>query len=357
MRTQIQIALSLLGISDLSMLEAKVRELDAAGADLFHIDVMDGVFVSTTTPYLDPAVTQQLRAVTQKDLDVHLMVQNPIAYIDRFIDAGADIVTIHAEADGNKLELLEKIKQRDVRAGIALNPATAFDERIVAYCRAADMILLMTVVPGKGGQGYIDAVNEKIRDARRLFPDKEIQVDGGIKVENAYIPITAGANILVSGTGILMQQNYKDVMDKMREAIVIGSDHAGYDLKETVKQWFAEQKKACIDVGTYTKDSCDYPVYAKKVAEAIQRGDAERGILICGTGIGMSMAANRYQGVRAARVGTVYEAEMAKQHNNANILCLGARTTETDVAYPLIQAWLTATFEERHQRRLNMIEQ
>jgi ribulose-phosphate 3-epimerase len=354
MRTQIQIAPSLLGISDSNMLEAKVKELDTAGADLFHIDVMDGVFVPTRTLYLNPHVTRDIRQWTKKDLDVHLMVQNPAEHIGGFISAGADIVTIHAEADGDKIQLLQDIKQQHVRAGIALNPATEFDENIMAYCREADMILFMTVVPGKGGQGYIETVNEKIKTARRLFPDKDIQVDGGVKVENAHTAITAGANILVSGTGILLQKDYKKVMDKMREAILIGSDHAGYELKEAVKAWFVEQKKACIDVGTYTRDSCDYPVYAKKIAEAIQREDAHYGILICGTGQGMSMAANRF-GVRAALVMNEDMASMATKHNDAHVLCLGAKYTTAEQAQKYITAWMAASYEGgRHQRRLDM---
>ncbi len=355
MRRKIRIAPSLLTISNLDELEIKVRELDNAGADMFHIDVMDGIFVSATTPYLNPEITRRIAQATEQDLDVHLMVQNPAEHIDKFIDAGAKIVTIHAESDGDISGLLQKIRRRGIRAGLAINPSTDLDKKVVQYCRDADMILFMTVVPGKAGQAYIEEVNPKIEQARRLFPTMNIQVDGGIKADNAYMAITAGANILVSGTGIFSQPDYKVVMDKMREAILIGSDHAGYNLKEDIKRMLASQKTACIDVGTYNEESCDYPVYGKRVATGIQHGFAKKGILICGTGIGMSMVANRYQGVRAARVVTEYDAQMAKQHNDANILCIGARSIGTEVAYALIQTWITTRFEQRHQRRLDML--
>jgi len=212
----------------------------------------------------------------------------------------------------------------------------------------------MTVIPGKGGQAYIESVSEKIQIAKNLFPTKDIEVDGGIKADNAYIPINAGANILVSGTGIFNQPDYIQIIKKMKNAIVIGSDHAGYDLKEAIKLWLHKKKIAYIDVGTYNKDSCDYPVYAKLVADAIKKDETKKGILICKTGVGMSIVANRYPNVRASVVTSIERAQLAKEHNNTNVLCLGAIDTTPQQAIEYVNMWLTTFYEQRHQRRLDL---
>lgn len=138
--------------------------------------------------------------------------------------------------------------------------------------------------------------------------------------------------------------------------IAIGSDHGGYELKEHVKKHLVENGVEVKDFGTFSEASVDYPDCAKPVCEAVINGEAERGILLCGTGIGISIAANKYKGIRAALCSDVYSATMAKQHNNANILCLGGRVTGRELAFMIVDTWLKTEFEGgRHADRIKKI--
>ncbi len=138
--------------------------------------------------------------------------------------------------------------------------------------------------------------------------------------------------------------------------IAMGADHGGFSLKETIKQHLEEQGHEVLDLGTYDTASCHYPVYAEKVARAVAAGQAERGILVCGTGIGMSIAANKIPGIRAAAVSDCFTAQATREHNDANILCLGERTVGPGLAMRIVDTYLAAQFQGgRHQTRLDMI--
>ena len=138
--------------------------------------------------------------------------------------------------------------------------------------------------------------------------------------------------------------------------IAIGSDHGGYLLKEELKRHLKEKGIEFKDFGTDSAASCDYPVYAEKVCRAIQSGECEKGILICGTGIGMSMCANKCKGIRAALCGDHFSAEFTRKHNDANVLCMGARTIGPGVALQLADIFLTTEFEGgRHEKRVSMM--
>ncbi len=139
-------------------------------------------------------------------------------------------------------------------------------------------------------------------------------------------------------------------------SIAIACDHGGYQLKEALKKVLEDMKEDIVDLGTDSENSVDYPDFGILVGEKVSRGDVEKGVLICGTGIGMSIVANKFPGVRAALVGTVYSAQMSKEHNNANILILGGRVTGPEEAVEIVKAWLTSVYEGgRHQRRLDKI--
>ena len=139
--------------------------------------------------------------------------------------------------------------------------------------------------------------------------------------------------------------------------IIIGSDHAGFNLKNKLISYIQAKGIEVYDAGTYNTESCDYPIIAKNVANKIAQKEYERGILICGTGIGMSMAANKVKGIRAAVVSDTCSAKMSRLHNNSNILCLGERIVGEELAKDITDIWLTTEFlGERHQRRINMIE-
>lgn len=138
--------------------------------------------------------------------------------------------------------------------------------------------------------------------------------------------------------------------------IAIGSDHGGFHLKETIKARLAELNVEFHDFGTYTTESVDYPDIAKEVGEAVAAGDYEQGILICGTGIGISIAANKVKGVRAALCGDVYSAQMSREHNNANILAMGERVIGPGLALMILDTWLKTPFAGgRHERRVGKI--
>jgi len=140
--------------------------------------------------------------------------------------------------------------------------------------------------------------------------------------------------------------------------VAIGCDHGGLDLKETVISVLNEMQIEYEDMGTYDRNSCDYPDFARKVAEAVAQERCDQGILICGTGIGMSIAANKVPGIRAALCGDVYSAKMARAHNDANVLCLGARVVGPGLAAEIVKAYLTGSFEGgRHTRRVEKIRQ
>jgi len=138
--------------------------------------------------------------------------------------------------------------------------------------------------------------------------------------------------------------------------VAIGSDHAGFELKEMVKQWLGERGCRVIDMGCYDTQSVDYPVFGEKVAREVVSGEADLGVLICGTGIGMSITANKIKGIRAALCGDTFSARAARAHNNANILILGARVVGPGLARDIVEAFLDTGFEGgRHERRLQMI--
>jgi ribose 5-phosphate isomerase B len=139
--------------------------------------------------------------------------------------------------------------------------------------------------------------------------------------------------------------------------IYIGADHAGWVMKDLVASALSGEGIEVVDVGTYGPDSVDYPVYAYKVARAVADGQADRGILVCGSGIGMCMAANRVPGVRGVHACELFGARMSRRHNDSNVLCLGARFTGSDLALEIVREWIKEPFEGgRHKRRVDLID-
>lgn len=141
--------------------------------------------------------------------------------------------------------------------------------------------------------------------------------------------------------------------------IAIGCDHGGFDLKEKVKAHLEKQGIGCKDMGCNSKDSCDYPIYGRSVAEAVAAGECEKGIVICTTGIGISISANKVPGIRCALCSDTLSAKMTRLHNNANVLAMGAGIVGENLALSIVDTFLSTEFsnEERHQRRIDLIEQ
>ena len=204
---KIQISPSILS-ADFSNLEKDIKKLETAGADMIHVDVMDGHFVPNIT--IGPPVIKALRNKTSLPFDVHLMISPVHKYIKDFANAGADIITIHPEATPNLQESIDEIKSFKKKVGISLNPDTKIDI-VEDYLDKVDLILIMSVYPGFGGQKFISDVLEKIKNLKKLKDKKklnfDIEVDGGINFSNFKSVIDAGANVLVSGTTIFKENN------------------------------------------------------------------------------------------------------------------------------------------------------
>ncbi len=200
--SQVKIAPSILS-ADFACLGEQIAEVEKAGAEYIHIDVMDGHFVPSIT--IGIPVVVSLRSCTKLPFDVHLMIEQPEKYISQFIDAGADIITVHVEACKHLHRVITVIKERGVKAGVSLNPATppAALGEILPY---VDLVLVMTVNPGFGGQTFIPGMLPKIACLRRMIDGQErkieLEVDGGVTADNAPDIVKAGADILVAGSAI-----------------------------------------------------------------------------------------------------------------------------------------------------------
>ena len=338
-------------------------------SDYFHIDVTDGVFVKDkeggASLFWDETKLNVIVDNSEVPLDIHLMVKNPLQHIERYAQFNPEYISFHLEATDNPRDVIDKIREYGVKPAIALNPNTPISE-IVDLVDDIDMVLLMSVVPGKGGQGYIPTVTDKVAALRKMVGEKNvvIEVDGGIKLENAYLPINAGADIIVSGTGVFGVEDYtpNEVIKRLRDAVCLASDHGGYELKERLKSHLASQRVAYRDLGCHNTNSVDYPDLADQLAGSILRGDYSKGVLICGTGIGMSIRANRYPGIRAALCRDVFSAEMSRAHNNSNVLVLGERSPTIDPPEEIFDTWYETGFAgeqqeggERHTRRVRKL--
>ena len=198
----IQISPSILS-ADFSQLGTEIKRLEEGGADMIHVDVMDGHFVPNLT--IGPPVIKALRKHCSLKFDVHLMISPVHKYIQAYADAGADIITIHPEATQNLGESIKTIKDLKKMVGISLNPESKI-ELITEFLDQIDLVLIMSVNPGFGGQKFMPEVLDKIKQLKKIQQEKnlnfDIEIDGGINFENCKIAIDAGANILVSGTTV-----------------------------------------------------------------------------------------------------------------------------------------------------------
>lgn len=209
----IKIAPSILS-ADFGKLLDDVLAVESAGADLLHIDVMDGHFVQNIT--IGPVVLKSLQGKTKLPFDVHLMITDPDQYAPAFAQAGAQIISIHAETCANLAESIAKLKKLKVRPAIVLNPDTPIT-LLEPVNEQIDMVLIMSVFPGFAGQKFIPEVLPKISQLRALHPDWDIEVDGGINPETAQLVIKAGANILVAGSALFGSANYQETITKLKK--------------------------------------------------------------------------------------------------------------------------------------------
>lgn len=214
--------------ADFSRLGEAVREATSAGADYIHVDVMDGQFVPRIT--IGAPVVKAIRPWTDLPLDVHLMIEDPALHIEQYAAAGADIITVHVEADTHLHRTLHEIRRLGARPGVALNPATPLStvEEILPF---VDIIMVMTVNPGFGGQAFIPEVCGKIARLRAELERRglvaEIEVDGGINPENAASTVRAGATVLVAGSAVFASgQPVAGAMARLRAGLRQQADAA-----------------------------------------------------------------------------------------------------------------------------------
>jgi len=214
----VHIAPSILA-ADFSRLAEEVAAVERAGADFLHIDVMDGHFVPNLT--VGPPIVAALRKVTKLPLDVHLMITNAEAYVAEFAEAGADYLTVHVEACPHLHRTVQSIKERGVKAGVTMNPATSLNT-IEEILPDVDMVLIMSVNPGFGGQTFITSCLRKVASARAMIDQAGhhalLEVDGGVKIDNAAQVLAAGADVLVAGSAIFSSPNYAATIAALRAA-------------------------------------------------------------------------------------------------------------------------------------------
>lgn len=203
---------------DFGSITAECKRAEKAGADMLHVDVMDGHFVPNIS--IGPQMVEVVNKAVDIPLDVHLMISEPLKYIDAFVKAGSDLITIHVESDSHISETLQKIKAAGKKTGISLNPDTPFSA-VKEYLSDVDMILFMSVYPGFGGQKFMAEVLDKVKEAKKYLDDNnyniDIEIDGGINLETSKDAIAAGVNILVAGTAVYGHSDIAYAIEQMRK--------------------------------------------------------------------------------------------------------------------------------------------
>jgi ribulose-phosphate 3-epimerase len=217
MNKNIQIAPSILS-ADFTRLGEEIRAVDKGGADVIHIDVMDGQFVPNIT--IGPLIVEAVRRVTDKDLDVHLMIADPDKYLDSFAAAGADWITVHVETCDHLHRTVSRIKELGKKAGVVLNPATSLST-LDYILEDLDLVMLMSVNPGFGGQKFIPSTLAKVWQLRQRIDamglDIGIEVDGGISESTIADVADAGANIFIAGSAVFGSDNYGETISRLRK--------------------------------------------------------------------------------------------------------------------------------------------
>lgn len=200
--------------ADFSRLAEEIKRVERAGADMLHVDIMDGHFVPNIT--IGPDVVKYIRKVTKLPLDVHLMIKDPKKYLNSFICAGSDMITVHIETVSlSEIKLIARsLKDKGIKFGVSLNPSTAL-ARIKPALKLVDFVLVMSVNPGFGGQAFIPSAVTKIKKLRKIF-NKDIAVDGGINAVTGKMVRDAGANILAAGSYIFGAKNVNKAIDSLR---------------------------------------------------------------------------------------------------------------------------------------------
>ena len=217
----VEISTSILGVKKEKIIDT-IYNLEKAKTDYFHIDVMDGEFVEANTNDKMLEFCEYLNSITNTPLDVHLMVKDVKNYIDSYSIFKPNIITFHYEACKNKeeaIDIINYIKEKGIKVGLSIRPGTKVEE-IIEFLKYINVVLIMTVEPGKGGQELISETIEKIKDVKKFIEknnlDTYIEADGGINVENVKQITDAGAEIIVAGNAIINSENYEETIKKLK---------------------------------------------------------------------------------------------------------------------------------------------
>lgn len=320
-------------------------------ADFIHFDIMDKDFSSCVG--LTPQLIERLHKNFNPKFDVHIMSKFPLQHIKYCISNNCEIISFHVESEVDINFALDLIHQAGLKAGLAIKPNTTINA-LYPYLSKLDLINVMLVEPGPAGQKFQKRELSKVIELNQLKKQNNykylIEVDGSCNKKHYHSIDSAEPDICVVGTSGLFSINHdlalawqemEQYMSR-KTIIYLHADLVGNVLKEAVKEWLLAQGYNVIDF--YTDGEMEYPECARMLCENIVDDDYKIGLLFCGTGLGMSMAANKVQGIRAAVVSDVYSAKMSREHNDANVLCLGSRVVAKEYGILIVKEFLKSVF-------------
>lgn len=319
---------------------------------LIHIDVMDKDF-SDFEGFSCKEIAQFRKKYPLAVMDVHIMAQHPEKYVKFCIEHKCDIISFHIEGCQDTITLLSEINSAGLKAGLAIKPDSKV-EMLYEYLNDVAQINVMTVYPGLAGQSFQKQELNKVVNLNNLRLENgytfDIEVDGSCNKEHFHMIEDVGTDIFVLGNSGLFALNadiekaWKQMLIYTLESSVIylHADLVGNSLKEHVKFWLNENKFRYIDL--YTDGSEEYPECARKLSEFVIENPRNYGILCCGTGLGMAIVANKIPAIRAAVVSDCYSAKMAREHNNANVLCMGSRVVTKEQAFMILECFFKTKF-------------
>lgn len=332
---------------------------------LIHIDIMDKDF-SDFEGFNYKEIAWIREKFPSAIMDIHIMAQHPERYVKFCIDHKCDIISFHIEGCQDTMSLLSEINEAGLKSGLAIRPDSELDT-LYEYLNEVALINVMTVYPGLAGQKFQKQELNKVVRLSNIRLEKGytfmIEVDGACNKEHFYMMEDAGADIFVLGTSGLFALNsdiekaweQMTIYTSESPLVYLHADLVGNSLKEHVKSWLNINKFRYVDL--YTDGSEEYPECARKLSEFVIENPRNYGILCCGTGIGMAIVANKVPQIRAVTVSDCYSAKMAKEHNNANVLCIGSRVVTKEQAYMILDCFFKNKFlYGKHTSRVDRYE-
>ncbi len=330
-----------------------------------HFDIMDGTL--TDCKGLPLSYIDTYCFPYRDRLEVHIISKNPIPFIQKCISKKCKTISVHIESNIDFFNTIHMIKENNIQAGLVVSPETPIDD-LMPYLNELDLITVMTVNPGRAGQPFQKKELNKVVMLKKIREEKglnyQIEIDGSCNQKNYSDIYKSGVDSVVVGKSGLfdLSDDLEKAWIKMLEymdtlgVIYMHADLVGNPLKESIKERLLSQGYNVVDL--YTDGKEEYPECARKVGGNVTQSEYNLGILCCGTGLGMSMVANKVSGIRAAVVSDVYSAQMAREHNDANVLCLGSRVITKETAYIITDTFLKSNFLfGKHTPRVDRFEQ